>query len=89
MNLAAFRAAFPEFQRTGDDTVNAKLALALNAVDASTWGADYDSGHGHYAAHLLATSPTGQQSRLSTEKGVSTYLQEYERLAVKAACGYR
>src|SRR5437660_717192 len=78
MDLATFRASFPEFVGTSDATVTAKLAEAAVCVDARLPLAD--NRVGYLAAHLISISPFGQQARLSSDKGETTYMVEYTRL---------
>lgn len=89
MNLAAFQAAFPEFAHVDEALIQSKLDQAAESVGASTWGASYDRGHGYLAAHLLSTSPLGQDSRLAPSDEKTHYLEHYQRLLRVAACGIR
>lgn len=89
MNLAAFQAAFPEFALVDTALIQAKLDQAAVSVGESVWGTSYDEGHGYLAAHLLVTSPMGQDSRLSPSDEKSHYFEHYQRLLRAATCGIR
>ncbi len=89
MNLAAFQAAFPEFALVDVVLIQAKLDHAETTVDAAIWGGRYDAGHGYMAAHLLSTSPLGQDARLSPSDEKSSYLEHYQRELRSATCGIR
>lgn len=84
MTVASFLEAFPEFTDVNTETpdlVSAKLAQATRRVAEGTVSAFLrDDLIAYLAAHLIATSPQGQQARLSSDAGSSTYLVEYQRL---------
>lgn len=77
MNLAAFRARFPEFATAQDALVNA--CLTASAAETSSELDAYDEAHGLLAAHKLAISPFGGMARL--EAGLKT-TYEQERTAL-------
>lgn len=77
MDLATFRAAYPEFDRASDDLVSAKLAQAAREVSSEIWDTWRDDGIGLLAAHYLATSPNGQMARLAAKEGSSVYYVRY------------
>jgi hypothetical protein len=84
MTVPSFLSAFPEFTDVSTETpglVAAKLAQAARRVAAGSV-AEFlrDDLIAYLAAHLIATSPQGQQARLSSDAGSSTYLSEYQRL---------
>lgn len=87
MDLTTFRASFPEFAATPDETVEAKLAEADRRVDARVFGDKADDAVGYLTAHLLATSPFGQHARLEDKSEETIYLQEWRRLARSCAGG--
>lgn len=80
---------FPEFANTNAALVESRIAQAEARIDAAVWGARAADGVLYLAAHLLATSPYGQQARLSSKDGSSTYLVEYVRLQREVAAGFR
>ena len=86
--LAEFRASFPEFARAADSQVEAFLARALVSVPATTWGVYQDEGQMYLAAHLLALSPYGQNSRLESDDKQTTYGLRYRELQVEVAAAW-
>ena len=84
MTVAAFLESFPEFTDVHAEyptLLDAKLGEAGRRVSASVTGDLYPDLVGYLAAHLVATSPQGQQARQASDKGRTTYLDEYERLS--------
>ncbi len=82
-----FKARWPEFAPTDDARVEAALADAAEYSDVGLFGDRHDLAVGLYAAHLLATSPAGQHSRLESDKADTTYRAEWERMARQVAAG--
>ncbi len=82
-----FLARYPEFAGTGPDLVEAKLAEADLQVDAAVWGDQADIGHGLVAAHLLATSPFGENARMVAKDGTTTYGTRLETMQRRVAKG--
>lgn len=81
MDLAAFRAAFPEFANASDSLVETKLSEALAFVDSEIYGTSYNDAHGYMTAHLLTMSPKGRAlARLETDKEATIYLRSFEAL---------
>lgn len=85
LDLAGFRALYPEFAKASSDLVQSRLDQATNRYDPDVWAERSDEAHGLQTAHLLAISPFGQAARLVSEKGRSTYLVEYERILPEVA----
>lgn len=88
MNLAAFRAAFPEFDTADDALVNAHLDMAEGRVDSEVFGDNYDAAHGYMTAHLLAISPYGNTAKLVAKDGTTTYGKNYEGLKMQCGPGW-
>lgn len=84
---STFKSRWPEFAPTADAQVDAVLVAAARRCDARVFGDDTDEAVGFYAAHLLATSPQGQQARLESDKADTTYRAEWLRLARQRAGG--
>lgn len=86
MTVAEFLARAPEFRtfksaaEGGESRIQAALNDATRRTDASVFGDDTDSAIFFLAAHLLASSPSGKDSRLKGEGFVSLYLEERRRL---------
>lgn len=86
MNLAAFRAQFPEFVNVEDDQVNAFLDSAATRINACVFGDSYDIAHGYLTAHMISASPmlnTGKLERSmgnDKESASTTYLLEFRAI---------
>jgi len=98
VNLAAFRARYPEFGTgaagTGasDALVTAALADAADTMDAAVWGTRYDQGHGLLTAHILSLAPNaarGARVQIPGQTPVQTgYGQEWMRIAQVVSPGW-
>jgi hypothetical protein len=86
---ADFRILYPEMARLPNGQVDAFIALAALDVDPAIWGAETDHGIGLRAAHYAALAPQGQQARLASVKGQTTYGIQFEALRDKVAAGDR
>lgn len=84
MTSDQFRAWFPEFGQTPETQVQGAIDRAALEVDATTWGTTADTGIGLLTAHYLSLSPAGKTARLQSEKGKSTYLEQFQRLQIGA-----
>jgi hypothetical protein len=80
VNLAGFRARFPEFKTALDPLVQSVLDAAALETNVEELGNAFDEAHGLLAAHKLAISPFGQSARMVNKDGMTTY--ESERKAV-------
>lgn len=87
MTTAEFRCKFPEFEFIGDPQVNANLDSTRNRVDPSVMGSKTNEAHGLLTAHMLAASPAGQQARLSSERGETTYLMNFKKVVRMTVIG--
>lgn len=89
LSRAAFLVRFPEFgdDAAPEDLIDARLADAAARTPASVWGELQAEGHGYLTAHLIATSPWGQQARMSSDAGDSTYGIERRRLEKIVSAG--
>lgn len=85
MDVASFRARFPEFRNAPDALVNDAIVRAEISCLADRWGELQDEGVGALAAHLLALSPYGQHARLSADDTRTTYGERYEALRAEVA----
>lgn len=80
LTLDQFRGKFGEFFRSEEDVdtlVQSALDEAELEIDPTVWGVHTDTAHGLLAASKLALSQLGQQARLQSEKGSSTYWTRY------------
>lgn len=77
--LETFRA---RFKHAPDDDVLVQGALdeAAARVVADDWGELTLAGHGYLTAHLLAMDVSGQDARLESDDGQTTYGVLFERL---------
>jgi hypothetical protein len=89
VTVASFLVAFPELAPAGEPLIAAKLAEAARSVNANVWGVKTDDGVSYLAAHLLACSPYGENARLSSDKGESTYGRRFEALRWQVGAGLR
>lgn len=89
MDLATFRAQYPEFEKCPDPLATAFLNDAAGQIDSTVWGIHTDRGHGLLTAHLLSMAPNGQFARLESDKAQSTYGVQYEKLRNTVACAIR
>lgn len=69
MDLAAFRARYPEFRTASDVLVQAILDEAELRVDPCAYGEKINIAHGLMTAHLLLNSPYGRSQRLEAGDG--------------------
>lgn len=84
-----FLARFPEFEPAPPAMIGAAIAEAKRGVDADVWREKTDDGVRWLAAHLLAISPFGQQARLVSKEGSSTYGEHHKMLVKSVTPGYR
>lgn len=89
VTVETFLDSYPEFNPAGEPLIQAKLDDAALLVDADIWGTREDMGVMLTTAHLLAQSPFGQQARLVSKDGSSTYSRELARMQVIVAGGGR
>lgn len=82
MDLAGFRARFPEFRTAPDAVVTAALTAAAGET-STDFGDSYDEAHGLLAAHKLAISPFGQSARMVSDKGETTYQRERDAVMAR------
>jgi hypothetical protein len=80
VDLPTFRAQYPEMASVPDPMITAYLARAANRLDPLVWGTKLEEGIGLLTAHLLALSPAGLSARLATDKGQSTYGEQFSSL---------
>lgn len=92
MSQQAFLARFPEFKgaaASGTDLIAAMLNDAALQIDCSVAGTLAGVMHGYLTAHRLALSPFGQQARMLTKDGSTTYGAHYEKLVHLVGSGFR
>lgn len=89
MDLATFRAEYPEFATASDTLVEAKLARAEVQVDAAMYGDRYEQAHGLLTAHLICIAPGGQFARLVADNLKTTYGADFDDLRDAATTAVR
>ena len=89
VDLDSFLARFPEFEPATEPMIRSAIAEAINNVDASVFKTKTDEGVRWKAAHLLAISPWGQQARMVSKDGSTTYGMQFHKLARSVTPGFR
>lgn len=87
LTISEFTGARKEFAKTDTGLVQSCLDEARLRVNAEVWGDLTKIGQSWLAAHLIATSPMGQQARKQNAEEKTTYLVEFERLELIVSCG--
>ena len=85
--LSAFRTRHPEFFKTLDAIVVARLADAAEQCSEEVYAELYTQAVCYKAADLLAKSPYNQKARATPTTTV--YSIEFDRLNLIVACGPR
>lgn len=86
---ADFLARFPEFEPASKAMIEAALDEAVRNVDVEIFGSKTDDAVRWKTAHLLAVSPFGQQARLMSKDGSTTYEVRFWALAKSMTPGFR
>ena len=89
VDRAIFLARFPEFEPASPAMVEASLKEAIRNVDSTVFGTKTDDAVSWKCAHLLAISPFGQQARLISKDGETTYGKYFLELARSVTPGFR
>lgn len=79
LNLASFRAIYPEFRAQGDAMVQTALDFAALRTDASVFDTLTDEAHGALAADILASRPTGREAKMK-DLTKTCYAEKREQL---------
>ena len=81
MDLATFKASFPEFNSKKNAEIQVALDQARREVSPEIFGSSFDRAHGLRAAHIMSISPFGHTSRLTDAGGeTSIYEPEFRRI---------
>ena len=86
---ADFLARFPEFEPASKTMIEAAIDEAKRNVDSGVWREKTDDGVRWKTAHLLAISPFGQQARLVSKDGSTTYGKNFDLLMRSVTPGFR
>ena len=90
VTVESFRQQFDEFRTTDQQSIESKLAIAKQNVNASVWGNKLDSGVLYLTAHYLSLAPSGQNAKLKpAEMAITTYGQTYKTLLRTVTFGIR
>jgi hypothetical protein len=84
-----FLARFPEFEPAPPAMVESAIAEAIRNVDSGVWRDKTDDGVRWHTAHALAMSPFGQQARLVSKDGSTTYGMRFAELMRSVTPGFR
>lgn len=85
----SFLARFPEFEPASKLMIETAIAEATNNVDAAVFGTKTDEAIRWKTAHLLSISSFGQQARLVSKDGSTTYGKHFFKLARSVTPGFR
>jgi hypothetical protein len=90
LTVRTFQRRFPEFRDTDVGIIQARIDEAHVRVDESVWGDDRAAtAIAWLAAHMIATSPVGEQARIADEDGKTRYLKEFNRMKYEVTSGFR
>jgi len=85
----SFLARFPEFEPASKSMIEEAIDEATRNVDVDVWRDKTDDGVRWKAAHLLAITPFGQQARLMSKDGSTTYGTHFAQLMRSVTPGFR
>lgn len=85
----SFLARFPEFEPASIAMIEGALVDARSNVDDGVFGTKTDEAVRWKTAHLLAITPFGQQARLVSKDGSTTYGEYFMQLARSVTPGFR
>ena len=80
LDVASFKVVFPEFTDAGDTMIALYIQDASQRVNVA-FGSLFDRAHAIMTAKMLAQSSFGQQARLLSKTGRSTYDDQWDNLA--------
>lgn len=89
IDVATFRAGYPEFKDAPDSLVTAKLEEATILVPIGVWGALQQQAAFLYCARFLSLSPFGRHMSLAKEDGSTLYDERLDRLRFTVTSGFR
>lgn len=87
VSYSAFIIDYPEFKETDRLLIERKLEKAELYTPYNIWGSKQRSGICLLAAHYLAISPIGEQSRLKENSIETVYGEERKREEQIVVCG--
>ena len=80
LDVATFKTIFPEFTDAGDPMIALYIQDASQRINVA-FDTLFDRAHAIMAARMLAQSSFGQQARLVSKTGRSTYDDQWDNLA--------
>lgn len=86
LDVATFKTIFPEFTDAGDPMIVLYIQDASQRVNPA-FGNLFDRAHAVMTAKMLAQSSFGQQARLVSTTGRSTYDDQWDNLAYSFNAG--
>lgn len=90
VDVESFLESFPEFRPAEAALIKPMIAKAVIQVDAAVWGTlKTDLGVELLTAHLLAISPFGQNARLVSKDGSTTYGKRFDAMVKQVTPGFR
>jgi len=89
LTRTTFLVRHPEFSKTDGAQIDVALADAVNAVDETVLGDEYDRACALHAAHSLALSPGAQRARLNAWSSETPYSAQLDALLKKCGGAYR
>lgn len=94
IDVATFKANFPEFQDAPDALVQAQLNYAISMINLPQWGISMsqdltEQGTFLYCAKYLALSPYARKMALVSKEGKTIYDDRLRQLVRIAASGHR
>jgi len=87
IGVARFRKAYPEFKEASAVLVQQKIDAAELRTSRTNWGTLADEAVMLLAAHLLASSPTGEKLRLAKDDSTTIYFVDLQALRKAAMVG--
>lgn len=87
LTLEQFLLVAPEFGDTDRLLIGAMLQEAAQELEPSMWGHRLAAGHHYKTADKLALSPMGQNARMITQDGITTYSKHFDRLVKSLGLG--
>lgn len=87
LNVEPDAAFFPEFAGAGVAMLQLYIDKAKLRVSDTVFGDEFDQAHAVMTAKLLAQTQYGQQNRLVSKTGRSTYDDQWDQIAYVHAAG--
>ena len=89
VSVGQFLVDYPEFEGIPQKMITAKIAMATLQVNSSVWGSKATDAIKVLAAHFLALSPLGEQSKLKHENRGTIYGDTFNMMKRQVTSGFR